>query len=139
MSVVEAEAPDRRRTSTDPFAERDRAPAWTPQPGGKAIGRIAGFATWDAGFGRYPIVVIDQDNGERVAVHAQRKILARELADIQPGAGERIAIRYEGEVERRDGNGTYHGYTVRMPDRSPLLDSLDWTPWATDTAAGKRR
>ena len=116
---------------SDPFAERERAPAWTPRPGERLIGQVVGFATWDAGWGRYPIVVVDVDDGQRVAVHAQRRVLAAELARLQPVAGDRIAIRYDGQVDRgEDNGGSYHRYTVRLPDRSPLLETLDWSRWA---------
>lgn len=125
---------DREHTTADPFADRPHAAAWAPQPGERLTGRIEGFATYDAGWGRYPILVIKPDDGEPVAVHAQRQVLSRELAKLQPVAGEPIAIRYDGQVERSDGSGSYHRYTVRMPDRPVLLESLDWTPWNAEGA-----
>jgi hypothetical protein len=124
---------DHDHATADPFAERQRAPAWTPKPGEALIGRIVGFAIWDAGWGPYPIVVVERDDGESVAVHAQRRVLSSELAKLQPVADEPIAIRYDGEVDRRDGSGgSYHRYTVRMPGRSPLRDGLDWSRWGTE-------
>jgi hypothetical protein len=126
---------DRERPLGDPFAERERAPAWTPdKPGKTADGRILGFATWNAGFGVYPIVVLEQQDGKQIAIHAQRRVLVDELVKLRPTVGERLAVRFDGEFQRDSDGGSYFRYTVRMPDRPPLMDSLDWNRWDREGA-----
>jgi hypothetical protein len=116
----------------DEFPERRYAPAWIANsPGDKVAGTIVGFGTHDAGWGRYPILTLEQDNGEHIAVHAQRTVLSGELAKIKPAKGERIAVRYDGPTPKRDGKGSYHKYTVAMPDR-PQEAEPDWSQWADD-------
>jgi hypothetical protein len=88
--------------------DRDFAPAWRFEPGGKLVGEVIGLTERAGNFGRYPIVTLRTDNGDEFAVHAFHEVLARNLAQVAPEVGDRIGIKYLGKHPERG----YHAYRV---------------------------
>jgi hypothetical protein len=84
----------------------------------------------EGGYGRYPIVTIRCADGDEVAVHAFRTVLASRLAEVRPQSGEQLGIKYEGE--RDGGERRYHSYKVAVdrPERP-----IDWSTYSEDVPA----
>lgn len=106
------------------------AEAWRPKDGETLVGELTSIGERDAGRGCYPVLTIRQDDGEELAAHCFHTVLAGELAKLAPEVGERLAIRYLGEVQKRDGGGRYHSYRVAV-DRDPA-QSIDWARYRAD-------
>jgi hypothetical protein len=94
---------------------REPAPGWRPEPGDVLIGRVIGFDERPGFAGvMYPIIEVERDDGERVAVHAFHTVLRDELARHKPKRGDRLGIAYHGERRTGDGDNTYQLYRVRV-------------------------
>src|SRR5205085_256955 len=118
------------KTTIENRLDADFAPAWKPEPGEKLVGEIVSISEREGGFGRYPIVTLRSDDGAEIAVHAFRTVLASKLAEVRPKVGERLGVKYEGEVagaERR-----YHSYKVAV-DRAER--PVDWSSYSEDVPA----
>lgn len=106
-------------------ASGEFAPAWRPEPGDKLVGEIVavsqGRSSWD---GRaYPIVTVrNADSGEDRAVHALHSVLLDELTRERPSVGERIGIKYVGEIA--GARSTYRKYTVVIDRPGGVWDAL---------------
>lgn len=88
--------------------------AWRPEAGDVVIGRV--LRIMEAGehspFGRYPIVTIQRDSdGQCVNVHSFHSVLRRELSRQEVGEGDRVGIKYMGEVKGGD-YGKFENYRV---------------------------
>jgi hypothetical protein len=59
---------------------------------------------------RYPLVTVEQENGERVAFHAFHAVAKDELARLRPKVGELIGIAYHG----RDPQKGYERYRLQV-------------------------
>lgn len=86
------------------------------------IGVVTGIDRADGDWGPYPIVFIRQDNGTEKSVHAFRSVLKSELQKKQPQIGERIGIKYLGEV--KGANRSYIGYRVELERANGA--TFDW-------------
>lgn len=118
---------------TDRVAEAldaDFAEAWRPKPGEQVIGVVTAISEREGGFGKYPILTIQPDEGEPVAVHAFRTVLASKLAEASPKIAERLGVMYIGEVD--GGERRYHSYRVAV-DRPE--QGVDWSTYSEDVAA----
>jgi hypothetical protein len=115
--------------SLDQRLDADFAPAWVPEVGDKLVGEVVALSERRGNFGVYPIVTVRRDDGEELAVHAYHSVLADRLAKAGPKRGERIGIKYEGEVDGA-GDRRYHRYKV-VVDR-PDGDDIDWSRYSED-------
>jgi hypothetical protein len=102
--------------SVDPLREellQPHAPAWQPNPGEVLIGEIVDLdeRTGFAG-GRYTVVIVKTDEGERWAFHAFHAVAAAELEKQQPAVGDRFGVAYHGLV--RKGDQRYESYRLRV-------------------------
>lgn len=68
------------------------------------------------GAGHYPLLRVKTETGEFVAVHAFHTVLANAIAREGVKAGDRIGIKYLGEVKAANGT-PYNNYKVAV-DRS---------------------
>lgn len=100
----------------------DYAAGWRPNPGERIKGNIVDIATGDGGYGPYPIVTLDTDDGEK-AVHAFHQVLRTELARRRPKIGDEIEVTYLGKRENQSGNGSYHAYRVT----GGQVQGYDWS------------
>lgn len=103
----------------DPF---DFAPGWRPEPGSMVKGEVISVDMAENQYGPYPVVTVQQEDGEKIALHAFHTVFRNALERARPMPGARIAVRYVGEVTK-DRNGrqldrAYHGYQVRMLDQT---------------------
>ena len=82
------------------------------------IGKVVDHFTRDNfnGDGKIDVVVLELDNGERVAVHCSATVLAGQMRDASPSFMDRIGVKYLGVVSRQ-GQADYHGFLVNT-DRS---------------------
>lgn len=104
----------------------EQAQGWRPEAGALLVGKITELnAGWsDYLNASYPIVVIaDESNeGHPVAVHAFHQVLWRRLAQLKPKVGERIAIKFDGQVPSKDGKRKISLYTVKIAGRDAEMD-----------------
>lgn len=112
MPGTAAKKADNDGAATDPFddgsdeyaalmAELDVPvpEGWQPNPGDKIAGEVVEKSTANAGgYGDYPMLVLKRANGERTAVHAFHQVLQNELERHSVRTGDRIAIKFEGEM-----------------------------------------
>jgi hypothetical protein len=110
----------------------DRQPtAWRPDEGDRLIGTVVEVGERESNYGgTYPIVVVENDAGTEVVVHAHHVVLRDELAQQRPRRGDRIGIRYLG----RDADRGYERYRV-VVEHTDATDEPDWNRYAAEAAA----
>ena len=108
----------------DSFAE-----AWKPEPGDKLIGTVVDLDERDSAYGDepYPIVTVQDDDGNELAFHAFHTVARNELAKQRPAIGDRIGIAYHGKKNGKN----YESYRVIVdrPDSEPK--TIDWDKHVT--------
>lgn len=88
--------------------------AWRPEVGDVIIGRVLRIVEGgsESAFGAYPIMTIQRDSdGMCVNVHSFHSVLRRELSRQEVGEGDRVGIKYMGEVKGGD-FGKFENYRV---------------------------
>lgn len=93
------------------------ADAWRPAAGDTLRGKVVDLDTGHSGYGSYPIVTIKSEEGGRFAVHGFHTALRNRLAAIRPSIGDRLSIRFDGDVTPKSGGQQYKGYSVTSPDK----------------------
>lgn len=98
-------------------AKQDKSPAnngngWRPEPGDVIAGRIVDMDMANSNYGAYPVLTIQPQNGDEIAIHCFHNTLRGKLEQIQPQLGDSIQVKYVGLIER-DGAQPYHLYRVR--------------------------
>lgn len=123
----------RKTTSRiDAALEADFADAWRPAAGDRLVGTVISLSERPGFEGRpYPIITIQPDEGEPLAVHAFHGVLMDELGKAGPKVGERLGIKYLGKVDG-GGRGSYHSYRVAV-DRP--VAAIDWSRYSEDVPA----
>lgn len=110
----------------DPL-DREYAPGWAPEPGDKVRGIFNALEERRGDFGRYPIYTLALTDGYsariktgelvtvEVAIHAQRDVLQRKLANARLRIGEEVGVKYVGPPL---GTARSHRYRVvkYLPD-----------------------
>ena len=107
---------------------KDLAAAWRPdqEDADILIGKIVSIDVGTSDFDPYPLLVIEQDDGEEKAVHAFHTVLKNELLKQKPQIGERIGIKYLGEVATKPGSKfkSFIGYRVKVERAAGA--TFDW-------------
>lgn len=88
--------------------------AWRPEVGDVIIGRVLRISEGgsESAFGAYPILTIQADrDGMCVNVHSFHSVLRRELSRQEVGEGDRVGIKYLGQVKGGD-FGKFENYRV---------------------------
>ena len=102
--------------------------AWRPdqEDADLLIGDVLEIEVGSSDYGRYPIIVVRQEDGTEKAVHGFHSVLQNELTKHRPQVGERVGIKYLGDVETKPGSKykSYKGYRVKV-DREKGQD-FDW-------------
>ena len=97
--------------------------SWRPEPGDRLAGKVVEIDERDGGFGPYPVVTIETEDGTEVTAHLFHTVARRELARQRPEVGDRIAIKYFG----RRGDANYESYRVAVEKVNPLQkQSPNW-------------
>ena len=113
--------------------------AWRPDQDDPPmlIGKVIEIEVGQSDYGRYPILVVRQDDGEEKAVHGFHSVLQNELLKARPNVGERIGIKYLGDVETKPGSKfkSYKGYRVKV-DRESGAFNWDKLDVASDDLSG---
>jgi hypothetical protein len=106
------------------LAERldSTAEGWKPSPGDKLIGTVVEVDERTSHYGAYPLVVVETDDGDEVAVHGFHTVLKNELARKRPAPGDLLGIVYQG----RDTERNYEKYRVVLERATPQPDAVDW-------------
>lgn len=99
---------------------QDYPDSWKPEPGDILAGKLVRISARDAGHGPYPIIEVEDRDGERLAFHGFHTVFRSEFEDQDPSVGDLIAVRYEGVPDGK----RYHAYTVKVK----RADNGD-TPW----------
>ncbi len=117
--------------TTDQF---DNAPGWRPNAGDQLVGRVTRVDKGMNEYGAYPIVTVQlDDGGDQVAVHAFHQALRTRLTELRPAPGERIGIKYFGQVEtaasRAGTKSPVHRYVARIEGRDvDVWGQMEITP-----------
>lgn len=102
--------------------------AWRPDQEDPAvlIGEVMDIEVGESDYGRYPIIVVRQADGEEKAVHGFHSVLQNELMKHKPQVGERVGIKYLGDVETKPGSKfkSYKGYRVKV--ERDQATAFDW-------------
>jgi hypothetical protein len=100
--------------------------AWRPDQDDPPllIGKVIEVEVGQSDYGRYPIIVVRLDDGSEKAVHGFHSVLQNELQKTRPNIGERIGIKYLGDVETKPGSRykSYKGYRVKVERESGAFD-----------------
>lgn len=108
--------------------------AWRPDKEDAAIliGEVIEIEVGTSDYGSYPILVIRQDDGIEKAVHGFHSVLVNELVKHKPNVGERVGIKYLGDVPTKPGSKfkSYKGYRVKVERDKGA--SFDWSKLGQD-------
>jgi hypothetical protein len=109
--------------------EAGLAPAWRPDKEDPSvlIGKVVSIEQGTSEYEPYPLIVVEQDDGTEMAVHGFHTVLKNELIKQRPQIGERIGIKYLGEVPTKPGSKfkSYTGYRVKV-ERAAGAE-FDWS------------
>lgn len=103
--------------------------AWRPdqEDADVLIGEVVEIEVGESDYGRYPIIVIRSEDGEEKAVHGFHSVLQNELMKHKPQVGEKVGIKYLGDVPTKPGSKfkSYKGYRVKV-ERDQAA-AFDWS------------
>lgn len=103
--------------------------AWRPDQEDDAtiIGEVVEIQVGTSDYGSYPLLVIRKDDGEEKAIHGFHTVLQNELVRQKPQVGERIGIKYLGEVPTKPGSKfkSFTGYRVKVEREG--AQAFDWS------------
>lgn len=115
-ATMPAKTPDDMNEQLDPelakLLAQPPAKGWQPNVGDMLTGTVLEIDTGDAGgFQSYPLLTIQKDNGEVVAVHCFHSVLKNRVEHLIASGklleGSKVGIVYQGKAE---GAGNYDGY-----------------------------
>lgn len=123
------------------------ATGWRPEIGDKVVGKVVEISERDGEWGTYPLVVLELDGGELIALHAFHQVFKSELARLRPSEGDRLGVKYLGIPPGK----RYESYRVALERASGTSVGPDWdrmgaeaqqelgaeTPVATSTATAQ--
>ena len=111
---------------------RDPEP-WKPKPGDVLVGKVVSITEGEAGYGPYPLLEVEADDGAVRSVHAFHTVLKNELARLRPRPGERLGILYKGKI----GDNRYESYRVAVErdDEFEGRNDVDWDRVAQESAS----
>lgn len=94
--------------------DKEYAPAWKPEKAGDTLhGFVTDLGFIDSEYGEYPVITIQNKDGEEFAVHAFHSTVKNAFLTARPTIGEEIAVRYLGKVTKPKGGGkAYENYRV---------------------------
>lgn len=76
------------------------AEGWRPEPGERLVGTVRDVAKASNDFSKdYPLLTIEDPLGKWWAVHAFHTVLWQKIAELEPAAGDAIAISFDGMVQ----------------------------------------
>jgi len=113
------------------FEKFTEATTWRPDQGDHPVniaGRLNRVSVVEGAYGPYPLVEIEQDDGQMWAFHAFRDMARQELANLQPQIGDRISIHYGGRTEKG-----YYRYRAGSLDGKQT--KIDWSRFGSDASA----
>ena len=103
--------------------------AWRPdqEDADLLIGEVVEIEVGESEYGRYPILIVRRDDGEEKAVHGFHSVLQSELLKHKPQVGEKVGIKYLGDVPTKPGSKfkSYKGYRVKV-ERDQAA-AFDWS------------
>ena len=100
--------------------EPEQVEGWKPDPGDELIGKVVRVNTRKMDDEPdYPVVTIQQEDGEKLAFHAKPQMARERIEEEQPIPGDEIAVRYLGKEQGK--TYEYHNYRIvvehaQMPD-----------------------
>jgi hypothetical protein len=107
---------------------KDFAEGWRPNEGDTIVGKVTDVSKgWsDQSSSWYPIVTVDDENSNtEKAIHCFHHVLKNKMVELQPKIGERIAVRFTGEVPTKDGKRTVKTYKVSIEGRDSSASVWD--------------
>jgi len=104
--------------------------SWKPKPGDTLIGTLLEITERESEYGVYPLLIIETEDGDEVAVHGFHTVLKNELGRQAPVVGDQIGIIYHGKDEDRK----YEKYRVVLDRVRSETKPVDWKGYADDTA-----
>lgn len=134
LGVMAKAASESERSMLDRL-QQESAEGWNPSDGDTLMGVIKSIkASQPNEYGIYPIVTVETDDGNIVAVHCFHTILRTRLLEKRPAPGERIAIRYIGERQtKRDDDRSYHNYAVVVDRPTDTEAQATWDAFSDDS------
>lgn len=72
-----------------------------------------------------PVITLKDSEGNFRGVRGYHTTLRRDLEKLNIQVGDRLAIRYDGKKQTKDGKRSFHAYTVRKAAGSQGSDSAD--------------
>lgn len=99
--------------------------AWRPDQDDPdtLIGQVVAIEVGQSDYGKYPIIVLRGDSGREKAIHGFHSVLQNELMKKRPQIGERVGIKFLGEIAGQGGR-SYKGYRVEVERDGG--SSFDW-------------
>ncbi len=109
------------------------ADGWRPEPGAVLVGTVTdlgkGWSDYSGGR-NYPIVTVEKDDGEKVAIHCFHTVLEKKMKELRPTVGEVIGVKFIGKQPTKDGTNEFANYNVKVKGRS--VDIWGDTPAPVD-------
>lgn len=94
------------------------AEGWRPKDGDTLIGRVTDLSMGNSEYGSYPIVTVQPEDGDAVAVHCFHTSLNNQMQQIRPRVGETVGIKFKGKTKTKDGKREVAVYVVKVKGRT---------------------
>jgi hypothetical protein len=77
-------------------------------------------------YGDSTVMILEADDGVRLGVWLNRTVLRNEVRDKSPQWGEKVGIKYLGEVTPAGGGAAYHSYKVAVDRPVENQAPINW-------------
>lgn len=129
--ATSAKKPELEQDVLDAELERGYPPSWQPEPGETIKGVFLRLEQGNTQFGPAPIVIVAvEPDGEERSVWVFYESLKTQLLRAAPAAGERVAIRYDGQQQVKNPTAgrrsTFHAYRVAVDRPKQQTGPVDW-------------
>jgi hypothetical protein len=89
------------------------------------VGRLVDRTVITGGqYGDSTVMILETEDGTRIGVWLNRTVLKNEVREQAPQWGEKVGIKYLGEITPAGGGANYHSYKVAVDrpieDRAPI-------------------
>lgn len=106
---------------TKPTFDMEYAPGWRPSEGDVIVGKVVelskNWSTQTNSF--YPIITIEKEGGEKVAIHCFHFALKQKVLELRPQVGETIGCQFIGKrPQKNNASRTVAVYGFKVKGRT---------------------
>jgi hypothetical protein len=109
--------------------------AWRPADNddhpNPVVGTVVEVTTGTGDYGDYPLIFVQDEDGNEWRVHCFGSVLQSRIAALKPEPGDEIGIKYLGEEPAKAFPGkNYKNFKVVLEKKAGAADGPDWAAMA---------